>query len=64
MCVRDSCLEKVASDVRPAAGEEVGQKVYIQEVGRRREGPLTPGSPGVGWTSRQAEAGALSLVRS
>lgn len=32
MCVRrDSCLEKVASDVTPSAGEEeLGQKVYMQ----------------------------------
>lgn len=40
VCVRDSCLEKVASDVRPAAGEEeLGQKVYIQSglgAGRTR----------------------------
>lgn len=32
MCVRtDSCLEKVASDMTPSAGEEeLGWKVYMQ----------------------------------
>ena len=44
VCVRDSCLEKVASDVRPASGEEeLGQKVYIQSgLGADRTWLLEP----------------------
>lgn len=38
VCVRDSCLEKVASDVRPAAGEGGWARRCTFRVGRERGG--------------------------
>lgn len=42
--MRESCLEKLASDLRPAAGEEeLGREVYVQGgLGEERTQLLEP----------------------